>query len=96
MQKQRILLTKVKNLDKRPLRTINEKILRVCKKTFVKKCCKSKRSYVAEQKVRTYVRSLAKEVAEESNTVILKGKKAKPHPSTAINFVTPLENLYLT
>lgn len=69
----------------------DEKILReFVRRTFVKKMLQEqKEAMLHEQKVRTYVRSLIREVVEEeSNTVIFEGKdQAKPHPSTAINFL---------
>ena len=68
-----------------------EKLLReFVRKTFVKKVLQEqKKAMLQEQQVRTYVRALINEVAEEkSKTVIFEGKdQAKPHPSTAINFL---------
>jgi hypothetical protein len=68
-----------------------EKLLReFVRKTFVKKVLQEqKEAMLQEQQVRTYVRSLINEVTEEkNNTVIFEGKdQAKPHPSTAINFL---------
>ena len=69
----------------------DEKLLReFVRKTFVNKMLQEqKRLLLQEQQVRAYVRSLINEVAEEkSKTVIFEGKdQAKPHPSTAINFL---------
>jgi hypothetical protein len=67
----------------------DEKLLReFVKKTFVQKMLQEqKKVMLQEQKVRSFVRSLIKEVVEETaNTVIYEGKEAaNPHPSTGIN-----------
>ena len=66
-----------------------EKLLReFIRKTFVKKMLQEQHNtMLQEQKVRSFVRSLINEVAEEkANTVIFEGKEmANPHPSTGIN-----------
>lgn len=68
-----------------------EKLIReFVRKTFVKQMFeKEKRQFLEEQKVRSYVQHLISETMEEkSKTVIFEGKdSAKPHPSTAINFL---------
>ena len=67
----------------------DEKLLReFVRKTFVKKMLQEQQSVMLqEQKVRSFVRMLIKEVSEEkANTVISESKEmANPHPSTGIN-----------
>ena len=67
----------------------DEKLLReFVRKTFVKKMLQEQQTtMLQEQKVRSFVRSLIKEVSEEkANTVIFESKEmANPHPSTGIN-----------
>ena len=66
-----------------------EKLLReFVRKTFVKKLLQEQKEVMLqEQKVRSFVRLLINEVAEENkNTVISEAKEmANPHPSTGIN-----------
>ena len=60
------------------------------RKTFVKQMFEhKKREFLKEQRVRSFVQQLISETMEEkSKTVIFEGKdSAKPHPSTAINFL---------
>lgn len=68
-----------------------EKLVReFVRKTFVKQMFEQKkRQFLEEQRVRSYVQHLISETIEEkSKTVIFEGKdSAKPHPSTAINFL---------
>jgi len=67
----------------------NEKLVReFVRKTFIKKMLQEqKNAMLQEQKVRSFVRSLIKEVSEEKeNTVISESKEmANPHPNTGIN-----------
>ena len=71
------------------MNTNDEKLLReFVRKTFVKKMLQEQKEVMLqEQKVRSFVRSLINQVAEEkANTVIFEGKEmANPHPSTGIN-----------
>jgi len=71
------------------MNTKDEKLLReFVRKTFVKKMLQEQKEVILqEQKVRSFVRTLINEVAEEkANTVIFEGKEmANPHPSTGIN-----------
>lgn len=67
----------------------DEKLLReFVRRTFVKQMLQEqKKSFLQEQQVRAFVRSLINEVTEEkNNTVIFEAKEmANPHPNTGIN-----------